>query len=296
MTRFIYGLPLVFVTLALWHGLLTLPQQVYAQTKDEKKDDKKEPAKPVVVPFELLPSGHMTVMVKLNGKGPYKLIFDTGAPTTLINNRIAKDADLLKDAKNPPLIAPFGSKGEVSVETFEVGDQKAANVTAMIMDHPTLSAISDAFKKDAGPIDGIVGFPFFARYKVTLDYRAKTMALVPNGYDPPDVTKALIAAMLKSGDGVKILAPAAQWGMICGKEEKDEDPGVTVKEVLPGSPAATAGLKKGDRVLTIDGRWTDTLADLYAAAGYVKPGKTAPVVVKRDGKEMEIKVKPASGF
>jgi S1-C subfamily serine protease len=57
-----------------------------------------------------------------------------------------------------------------------------------------------------------------------------------------------------------------------------------------------AGLKPGDRVLTIDGRWTDTLADLFAAAGYVKPGTTAPVVVKRDGKEVELKVKPMAGL
>ena len=54
------------------------------------------PAKPVVVPFELLPSGHMTVMVKVNGKGPYRLIFDTGAPITLLNNKVAKEAGLLK--------------------------------------------------------------------------------------------------------------------------------------------------------------------------------------------------------
>ncbi len=66
--------------------------------------------------------------------------------------------------------------------------------------------------------------------------------------------------------------------------------------MLAGSPAEAAGLKAGDRLLTIDGRWTDTLVDLYTAAGYVKPGATAPVVVQRDGKEMTLKVKPASGL
>jgi membrane-associated protease RseP (regulator of RpoE activity) len=240
----------------------------------------------------------MTVMVKLNGKGPYKLIFDTGAPTLLINNKIAKDADLLKDAEKP-LIAPFGSKGEVKVKTLEVGEQKAENVPAMIMDHPTVEAISDAFKKDSGEIDGIVGFPFFARFKMTLDYRAKTMTFVPNGYNPPNVTEAMqkeLMERLTKGDTVKILAPASQWGMICEKGEKDKDDGVVVKDVLPDSATAKAGLKKGDRVLTIDGRWTDSLADLYTAAGYVKPGKTVAVVIQRDGKEKELQVTPRSGF
>ena len=293
---------LLFSMIALLFLASALP--LHAQTttdtpKQKEKEKDKEPAKPIVVPFELLPSGHMTVMVKLNGKGPYKLIFDTGAPTILINNRIAKEADLLKDAKAPP-IKLFGSGGEVKIPTLEVGDQKAENLPAMIMDHPTVEAISTAFKKDAGPIDGIIGFPFFARYKMTLDYRAKTMTFVPNGYNPPDVNKAmqeaLMTAMMKSGDTLKILAPAAQWGLICAKEDKDEDAGVMVKDVLPDSAAAKAGLKKGDRILTIDGRWTDTLPDLYMAAGYVKAGKAAPVVVKRDGKEMELQVKPTSGF
>jgi hypothetical protein len=285
MKRFIFGLTLFLIALPL-----------AAQTKDapKGKDEKKEEAKPVVVPFETLPSGHMTVMVKLNGKGPYKLIFDTGAPTLLLNNRIAKEADLLKNAKKP-LFAPFGAMGEVNVATLEVGDVKAEKVPAMVMDHPTVEAISTAFKKEAGPIDGIVGFPFFARYKMTLDYRAKTMTFVPNGYTPGNVNDALMAALMNR-DQLKILAPAAQWGMICDKGEKDEDPGVTVKEVMPGSAAEKAGLKKGDRVLTIDGRWTDSLPDLYVAAGYIKPGKAAPVVIKRDGKEMELQVKPTSGF
>ena len=48
--------------------------------------------KPMKTPFELLKTQHMTVQVKINGKGPYRLIFDTGAPVTLINNRIAKEA------------------------------------------------------------------------------------------------------------------------------------------------------------------------------------------------------------
>jgi membrane-associated protease RseP (regulator of RpoE activity) len=288
MKRFIFGLTLVLTAFAL-----PLAAQTKDAPKDKDKDEKKE-TKPVVVPFETLPSGHMTVMVKLNGKGPYKLIFDTGAPTLLLNNRIAKEADLLKNAKKP-LIAPFGAMGEVTVATLEVGEQKAEKVPAMVMDHPTVEAISTAFKKEAGQIDGIVGFPFFARYKMTLDYRAKTMTFVPNGYTPGNVNDALMAALMK-GDQLKILAPAAQWGMVCDKGEKDEDPGVTVKEVLPGSAAEKAGLKKGDRVLTIDGRWTDSLPDLYTAAGYIKPGKAAPVVVKRDGKEMELQVKPTSGF
>src|SRR5207244_3719890 len=69
-------------------------------------------SKAVVVPFEVLPSGHITVQVKVNGKGPYKLIFDTGAPITLMNNKVAKEAGLLKGVTRP-LISLFGAMGDV---------------------------------------------------------------------------------------------------------------------------------------------------------------------------------------
>jgi hypothetical protein len=254
-------------------------------------------AKPVTVPFELLKTGHMTVMVKVNGKGPYKLIFDTGAPITLLTNKVAKEAGLLKGVRQPAF-SLFGAVGDVKVKSLEVGGQKAEDVAAMVMDHPTVEAISKAF----GPIEGIVGFPFFARFKMTLDYQSRTMTFVPSGFKPPDVLKAmeavLMSAMMQAGDEAprKVLAPAAQWGMAARKVKGDEEAGVNLTDVLPGSAAAAAGLRAGDRLLTLDGRWTDSLTDLYTAAGYVKPGTTVAVRVRRDGKELELKVRPGAGL
>jgi len=40
--------------------------------------------------FKLLPSRHMLLAVRLNRKGPYNLIFDTGAPPNLVNPRWPK--------------------------------------------------------------------------------------------------------------------------------------------------------------------------------------------------------------
>src|ERR1043166_4107067 len=88
---------------------------VPALQAEEPRAKPVEAAKAVVVPFETLPSGHMTVMVKVNGKGPYRLIFDTGAPITLMNNKIAREAGLLKDVPRP-LFTLFGSMGEVKVK------------------------------------------------------------------------------------------------------------------------------------------------------------------------------------
>jgi hypothetical protein len=246
----------------------------------------------VVVPFELLKTKHMSVMIKVNGKGPYRVIFDTGAPVNILNNKIAREAALLKKS-DMPLFTLFGSNGPVTVRTLEVGAQKAANVPAVIMDHPALEAAARVL----GPIEGIVGFPFFARYRLTLDYRAKTMTLIPNGYDPPDVLEALMAAFMgRSQEQVTVLAPAGLWGLRATRAEGEDEPGVTLKEVWSGGAAAAAGLKVSDRLLTLDGRWTDSLADLYQAASQVKPGTPVQVVVRRGKKVLTFTVRPVSGL
>ena len=257
-------------------------------------------AEKVSVPFVQLPSGHITVQVKIDGKGPYQLIFDTGAPITLLNNRIAADAGLTKGMKKP-LFAPFGALGEVKIKKLEVGGQISEGTSAMVMDHPTVKAFNDFYAKKYGPIDGIVGFPFFARFKTTIDYEAKTITFEPSNFKPRDVAKELEKLIfdlaLKGADTAPtILSSAGVWGLTAAKEKGDEDAGMPIKTVLPGSAAEKAGLKPGDRILTIDGRWTDSLADLFTAAGTVKPGTTAPVVIKRGDKEIKVEVKPTAGL
>jgi membrane-associated protease RseP (regulator of RpoE activity) len=284
------------IVLALLLGL-ALPRWVHADQKPastaEAPSGKAVKAvKEVVVPFEILRTGHMTVRVRVNGKGPYKLIFDTGSPVTLLNNKIGRAAGLLGDL---PFLGGFGAVGEVKVKELEVGGAKAKEAAAVVMNHPTVEAISKAL----GPIDGIVGYPFFARYKMTVDYQARTLTFVPNGYRPGNVLQQMqttIAARMLAPDKPRILAPAGQWGLVAHKEANDDEPGVTLAKVRPGSAAATAGLKAGDRLLTLDGRWTDSVADLYEAARHVKPGTAVPVRIKRDGKEMEIQVKPRAGM
>lgn len=261
--------------------------------------EEKPDLKPQVVKFELVPSGHFIVKVKLDGQGPFNLIFDTGAPTTIITPKIAKEAKLTKEAKDKPLIPLFGMMGQVQVKDFQVGDVKAEGVGAMIMDHPTVKLFSKEYEKDYGSIEGIVGFPFFARYKMTVDYAAKEMTFVPSGYKATDVMQDLMGVMMgamSKKSAPRVAAPAGLWGMELAKASGDDAAGVDVKGTIDGGPAAAGGLKAGDRVLTIDGRWTDTLGDAYLAASYAKAGKPVEVVVKRGDKEVKLQVSPKPGL
>src|SRR5262249_38214485 len=151
---------------------------------------------------------------------------------------------------------------------------------------PTVKLIGELL----GPIDGIVGFSFFARYRMTIDYQAKEMTFVPVNFQPPDVMTKMIGVVLGGPAKKRVVAPAGQWGFSVRKDTEDTEPGVNVTKVLDGSAAAAAGLKSGDRLLTLDGRWTDSVADCYAAASRVRPGAEARLVVKRDGKEVELTV------
>ncbi len=247
------------------------------------------------VPFDLLKTKHMVIQIKVNGKGPYRVIFDTGAPVMLLNTKVGRESGLIGKNTRAPLFSLFGSMGPTRIHTLEIGGLKVENVPVMVMDHPTVEVIS----KFLGPIEGIVGFPFFARYKMTLDYQAKKLTFVPNGFQPPDAMESLtksVMSLMEDNPKPKVLAAAGQWGLVLQKAKDDQEAGVRIREVLPGSAAATAGLKAGDRLLTLDGRWTDSVADAYLAAGHVKPGTAARVVVRRDGKEVALTVKPRAGL
>jgi Aspartyl protease/PDZ domain len=248
--------------------------------------------KPYRVPFETLKTQHIVVMAKLNGKGPYRLIFDTGAPVTLLSNKIARDSGVLaKDDKKPALIF-FGELPQYKIKTLELGDLKSDNVKTMVMDHPTIAAIDKA----VGPVEGIIGLTFFARYRMTIDYQAKEMTFVPVNFTPPDVLKGLLAMLNNPGKQKRVLAPLALWGFNVAEGSAEPAAGVTVKEVLAGGPAALGGLKAGDRLLSLEGRWTDSVTDCYQAASFVRPGTAARLVVMREGKEVELTVRVLPGL
>ena len=254
----------------------------------------------VSVPFKLLPSRHMLMSVTLNGKGPYNLIFDTGAPLNLVNTRVSKEAKLAKVKGG--VGGGFGF-GLLNVQQMELGSLKVGDVTAeklptVVMDHPTVAAISGMYSAEYGPIEGIVGFPFFGRYAATVDYQAKTLTLRPNGFQPGDYLTDLTKGLLSAGDRgaePKVVGAAGLWGFAVTAAD-DGKPGVTVGEVFAGSPAAAGTLAAGDRLLTLDGRWADSVADVSLAASLVKPGRAVSLTIRRGENEITLSVTPVKGY
>lgn len=246
------------------------------------------------VPFEMLDSNHMVVRAKINGKGPYRLIFDVGSPVTLIGTKAAESSGLIKPGQAKGFLLPVPIEGKV--DALELGDLTAKGLPVIVMDHPVLKALGGFFSR---PLDGILGFTFFARYRMTLDYQAKEMSFEPVDYEIRDLMKTLPEKLAGSKAAREIiLAPSGLWGLTLAKPaaKAKPGPGVTIAAVAPGSPAESAGLKPGDVLTTLDGRWTTTVADAYAAASGAEPGRPVEVVVLRDGKDVTLTVTPRPGF
>lgn len=263
---------------------------------DSPKDDaqpEKAASKKVTVPFQLLLSNHMVVRAKVNGKGPYRFVFDLGAPITLMSNRAAEDSGTVKE--NAPRSFLLNMRGEAEVKTLEIGDLKAEKLPVVVFDHPILKALADFLGR---PLDGIMGYTFFARYKTTIDYQARRMTFEPANTKIRNLMRDLQARL--EGPKVarhRVLAPEALWGLNVGEPTGGvSSRGVPVTAVWPDTPAAEAGLKVGDVLSVLDGRWTASVADVYAASTGVAPGRAVEVVVVRDGKDLTLTVTPRAGL
>jgi len=300
MTAYLFRLRRLATTLALAACAAVLspapaadaPQAVKEKEKANPRD-KATAGAAGVVPFEMLASNHMMVRAKINGKGPYRLIFDLGAPITLLSNRAAEGSGAVK--KDAPKSFLFAMRGEATVETLEVGGLTARGLPVVVLDHPALKALGGFF---GGPLDGIIGFTLFARYKTTIDYQAREMTFEPVDFKMRDLLKDLPDRL--AGPKVarrRVLAPTGLLGLTLAEPD---DPlaaaGVTVASVLAGSPAEAAGLKPGDVLTSLDGRWTTSVADTFAAAASARPGRAVAAVVVRAGNALTLSVVPTDGI
>ncbi len=265
----------------------------FAFTLSARPAPRRAPGEPVVVPFKMLPSNHMVVEAKVNGKGPYRFIFDLGVPVTLLSNHAAEESGAI--AKDAPKSFLMATRGEGKIDKFAMGDLKADNVPVLVMDHPVLSALGSALGRK---LEGIVGYTFWAHYRMTIDYQAKEMTFVPVDFEVRDLMKDLptrLAGPKKAK--TLVLAPHGLFGLSVGEPEGGlKAPGVPVSSVLNGSPADEAGLKAGDVLVSLDGRWTTSITDTYAAALAVEPDHPVKLVILRDGEEQTVTVTPREGL
>ncbi len=89
--------------------------------------------------------------------------------------------------------------------------------------------------------------------------------------------------------GSEPAAPRAHLGILLGLAEEGAT-GIVVREVTPDSPAAKAGVKKGDRIVKLDDQEIPNIETFFRTITPKKPGDKFNLVVLRDGKEQSLSV------
>ena len=218
----------------------------------------------------LTPVAHlMTLEAKVNGKGPYRFVFDSGAAGTMrISADLAKSLGLEQVGE---VVAgdPSGKNAErrpvLKIDTLELGSAKFTDVKALA-------------GNGGGPVpgDGVVGLGLFKDMTVTLDYPAKELRV---GREPlPAKGEHVVPYMTERG------IPEIDIDVAGAPLRVDVDTG---SPAILSIPASWAGrLPLGEQRVIGRGRTTVNEFEIRAAdlkgdmhvAGFTVPGPRVDIV------------------
>jgi predicted aspartyl protease len=127
------------------------------------------------VPAQLASGGYPVMLVKarVNGRGPYSFLVDTGATVTIVSASLAAR---LRLTPLPVAVQGIGAGGSFStrayVASITVGDTRQDRVVVGTFDLTQINAA-------VGSIDGLLGYDFLKHYRVTIDYPGRRICLDP---------------------------------------------------------------------------------------------------------------------
>jgi membrane-associated protease RseP (regulator of RpoE activity) len=261
-------------------------------------DGKKVESKAHQVPFKLTNTKHVLVRAKINGKGPYNFIIDTGAPALFVSTAVAKKLGVKPDKKGWGTFDRFDLEGGVSLAKFKGRIEDPFQLQGM-----------NALGLAGAELHGIIGYMVLAKFKIELDFTRDKMTWTPSKFQPPPPEglggrggapaelDALGGVMKFLGAflGKKPEADITTRGLL-GIDLIDESVGVVVKTVFEKGPAARAGLKAGDLIVEFQGRTVRDYDGLQKLAAKVSAGDTVKLTIKREGKKQTITFKSEEGL
>ncbi len=135
-----------------------------------------EPPETLKAVFDLY--RRMTAPVRINGRGPYPFVVDTGANQSVVADRLAIDLGL----KAGPLELLHSATGAqlapTTVARLDVGDRRGDAVTLSVLPQASLGGL------------GMLGVDRLAGQRLTLDFARRRIVIEPSGRawrDPGDV-------------------------------------------------------------------------------------------------------------
>ncbi len=261
-------------------------------------DAPKADAKPILVPYRLTAPKHVLIRAKINGKGPFNFILDTGAPAVFITKKVAEQVGVKPDGK-----------GWGAFDRFEIeGGLVVAKAKGRVEDLFQLEGMNGLGLAGA-EVHGVIGYNVIARYRIEFDFTKDKLVWTPLDYEPTgpmgvggkggaSAGLEAIGQMMKMLGGAlgKKATPDVVLRGWVGLDLSDKDEVVTVRSVLPGGPAATAGVKAGDRLKKFKDRSVLTVEDVERFAKRLKPGDEVPLTIERGGETLTLTLKTAEGL
>lgn len=196
---------------------------------------------------------------------PVELVLDLGAAHALSLYTDTDPRISVPDA-HIETVTGYGISGPVlgqvaRAASLTVGDQPLHNLICHFPRHDQMAGMM----KEGN--NGNLGFGALGRFNLVFDYADSALWIKPNGtYEKP-----------------------FEYDM-SGLSLQDDDSAFTVIEVLPNTPAAEAGVKKGDRIVMIDRKPVSTVPFLEFRERLKNDGLTIVLGVKRDNRTLTIPI------
>ncbi|WEX10636.1 Do family serine endopeptidase [Chelativorans sp. AA-79] len=114
---------------------------------------------------------------------------------------------------------------------------------------------------------------------------------------PSSTAQDVVSQLIETGEvergfiGVSLQPITQPMAQALGLESTE---GALIAEVEPGSPAAEAGLKAGDVIVSLNDEQVEDPRELSRAVGQRDPGETVNLSVRRDGEEVGVELTLAS--
>jgi hypothetical protein len=123
------------------------------------------------LPFDLI-DNRIVIDVKLNGKGPFRFIFDSGASAVVAPEVVRQLGLKIENLQTGGggVGEQLVERGEASISEIEVGD-----IHLPAQDFGVISFADTKYVFGANRIEGIIGFPLFKRLVVQVDYERKQL-------------------------------------------------------------------------------------------------------------------------
>lgn len=258
-------------------------------------DEGKEPQK-FQVPYRLTDTNHVLVRAKINGKGPYNFILDTGAPALFVATAVCKKLDIEGDKQKWGTFKRFELEGGVAMK----------DVKGRVEDPFQLEGMNGLGMAGV-ELHGIIGYTVLARYKLEFDFTKNKMTWIETDFKPQQPWGMgqsggsgleAIGSIMKVMGGLlgKKPQPTIVYRGFIGITLETQGDTVVVKTVLADSPADKAGVKSGDELKTVQGKTIRKLEDVQGAAAKLGTDEKVQLSLQRGNETIELTFQAGKGL